>query len=115
MKQLTYTMLFILLFTSLGCSSTRTVQYQEIEKKPLMSDHYLMMSLLNRPITEDQKLMLAFAKVQDEYQQQLSPIFVNAVMIKGEKSAQTSNQTTTSFYSDLIAKDVNAIRMSGPY
>ncbi|MDG1751703.1 MAG: hypothetical protein P8I03_08590 [Thalassotalea sp.] len=115
MKQLTIVMLFILLFTSIGCSSTRTVQYQEIEKKPLMSDHYLMMSLLNRPVTEDQKLMLAFARVQDEYQQQLSPIFVNAVMIKGEKSEKSTNQRSTSFYRNLIAKDANSIRMSGPY
>lgn len=115
MKKLTIVMLFSLLFTSIGCSSTRTVKYQEIEKKPLISDHYLMMSLLNRPVTEDQKLMLAFARVQDEYQQQLSPVFVNAVMIKGEKSEQTPSKRNTYLYSDLIAKDVNAIRMSGPY
>lgn len=115
MKQLTVVMLISLLFTSMGCSSTKTVKYQEIEKRPLISDHYLMMSLLNRPVTEDQKLMLAFARVQDEYQQQLSPVFVNAVMIKGEKSEQSSNQRPTYLYQDLIAKDVNSIRMSGPF
>lgn len=115
MKKLTIVILFSLLFSSIGCSSTRTVKYQEMEKKPLISDHYLMMSLLNRPVTEDQKLMLAFAKVQHDYQQQLSPIFVNAVMIKGEKTEQSPHERPTSFYSNLIAKDINAIRMSGPY
>jgi hypothetical protein len=115
MKILTIVTLIFLLLASIGCSSTRTVQYQEIEKRPLISDHYLMMSLLNRPVTEDQKLMLAFARVQDEYQQQLSPIFVNTVMIQGEKSEQSSNKRSNSVYKNLIAKDVNAIRMSGPY
>ncbi|GAA6206209.1 hypothetical protein [Thalassotalea sp. SU-HH00458] len=115
MKKLTYLILFFVLFTAIGCSSTKTVQYQAIEKKPLISDHYLMMSLLNRPVTEDQKLMLAFAQVQDKYQQQLAPVFVNAVMITGNKAEQPSRQQPTSIYSHLIAEDINAIRMSGPY
>lgn len=115
MKKLTYLTLFFVLLTSIGCSSTKTVKYKHLEKKPLMSDHYLMMSLLNRPVTEDQKLMLAFARVQDEYQQQLTPVFVNAVMITGDKAEQSSHQRPTSIYSSLIAEDINAIRMSGPY
>ena len=49
----------ILIITLLSaCSST---QQTIVEKKPLVSDHYLMLSLLNRPMTQDQQMMLAFA------------------------------------------------------
>ena len=115
MKLLTTLILITFLLTSIGCSSTKTVNIEKIEKRALISDHYLMMSLLNRPVTEDQKLMLAFARVQDEYRQELSPVFVNAVMIKGEKSEHGTNKRSSSIYSSLIAKDINAISMSGPY
>ncbi|MCO4799247.1 MAG: hypothetical protein KC484_08540 [Colwelliaceae bacterium] len=115
MKLFTNLILFILLLNSIGCSSTKTVNINKIEKRALISDHYLMMSLLNRPVTEDQKMMLAFAKVQDEYRQELTPIFVNAVMIKGEKSEKSLENHPMNIYSSLIAKDINAIRMSGPY
>ncbi|MEW6991055.1 hypothetical protein AADZ91_10235 [Colwelliaceae bacterium 6441] len=115
MKPFITLLLFTFLLTAVGCSSTKTVNIQKIEKRALISDHYLMMSLLNRPMTEDQKLMLAFAKTQDEYHQQLSPVFVNTVMIKGDKTADDIPSRTNNIYSSLIAKDINSIRMSGPY
>ncbi len=108
MKLLNIIIVTFLLLTTFACSSTKTVK---IEKKPLVSDHYLMMSLLNRPMTGDQKLMLAFAQQQDEYQQEAMPIFVNAVMITGEKSTRRNQN----IYTDLIAKDINAIRISGTF
>ncbi len=108
MKLLNIIIVTFLLLTTFACSSTKTVK---VEKKPLISDHYLMMSLLNRPMTGDQKLMLAFAQQQDEYQQEAMPIFVNAVMITGEKSTRRNQN----IYTDLIAKDINAIRISGTF
>lgn len=114
MKLINIIVLIILVICS-ACSSTKTVK---IEKKPLISDHYLMMSLLNRPMTGDQKLMLAFAKQQEQYFDNSSPIFVNAVMIKGDKNEQPSQSTHSNnngIYSSLIAQDINAIRVSGPF
>ena len=110
MKFLNIFIIFLLTLTS-ACSSTKTVK---IEKRPLVSDHYLMMSLLNRPMTGDQKLMLAFAKQQALFYQQSSPVFVNAVMIKGDKDEHSIN-ANNGIYSSLIAQDINAIRLSGPY
>ena len=115
MKLLTTLALCIFLITSIGCSSTKTISMKKLEKRPLISDHYLMMSLLNRPMTEDQKLMLAFTKQQNSYFQDISPVFVNAVMIKGEKTNQQQETRTIGIYDSLIAKDINSIRVSGPF
>jgi len=112
MKLLNITAVLLLLLTTVACSSTKTVK---IEKKPLISDHYLMMSLLDRPMTQDQQLMLAFAKQQDTYQQTHMPMFVNAVMIKGERTQDTSSQRSSGIYSSLIANDINSISVTGPY
>jgi len=106
--------LIAVLFVTLlsACSSTSKVV---IEKKPLVSDHYLMLSLLNRPMTADQQMMLAFAQQGENYQ---SPYFVNVVTIKGPKNNSTANQSATTriqhTYSHLIAQDFNSVQISGP-
>jgi len=86
-----------------ACSSTSVVK---IEKKPLISDHHLMMSLLHRPITEDQKMMLAFAQQRERYS---NDIFINAVSIKGPKASDENKNRTQHAYAALIERDVNAV------
>ena len=120
--------IFIILALSLslgllsGCSSTQNIQTMAMKqktskKKPLISDHYLMMTLLDRPIPEDQKIMLAFANYQDNYQQtynQTPDLLVHPIMIKGEYHPQESKKNTHNIYQNLIIKDNNAIRLNGP-
>ena len=102
-------LLFALIFMTLlsGCTTTPEVV---ADKKPLTSDHTLMMSLLNRPITQDQQMMLAFAEQRRQFQ---TPYFVNAVEIKGEKSSDIQAKAPH-IYSRLIAQDFNSVRISGP-
>lgn len=112
MKKLPLILVVILITFLSACSSTSKVA---VEKKPLTSDHQLMLSLLNRPITQDQQMMLAFAKQSDNFQ---NPYFVNAVLIKGEKSSdensKTNNNRVKHSFSQLIAQDFNSVRISGP-
>ena len=91
-----------------ACSSTSKVA---IEKKPLMSDHYLMLSLLKRPVTQDQQMMLAFAEQRNDFQ---NLYFVDAIEIKGQKSEEESVSRASHSYSNLIAQDFNSVRISGP-
>ena len=80
-------------------------------KKSFVSDHHLMMSLLNRPITADQAMMLAFTRQiqkQDE-----SMALVNFVTIRGDKNQDSDHYNQTTSYSTLIAKDINSINISG--
>lgn len=91
-----------------ACSTTPKVA---LEKKPLISDHQLMLSLLNRPMTQDQQMMLAFA-TQREHEQ--NSYFVHSIAIKGEKSSDKSANRATHTYSNLIAQDFNSVRISGP-
>jgi hypothetical protein len=97
--------LLVILFTLLmtACSSKPEV---EIVKKPLLSDHHLMMSLLNRPVTEDQKMMLAFAKQRESYS---SDMFVNAVSIRGPKESDIDTSRVQHVYAALIERDVNSV------
>jgi len=78
-------------------------------KKSFSSDHQLMMSLLNRPMTADQSMMLAFAR------QSLNPSStrVNFVSIRGDKKQQSQRYNQVNEYSALIAKDINAVSISG--
>lgn len=103
--------LIAIIFVSLmsACSSTSQVA---IEKKPLISDHHLMLSLLNRTMTEDQQMMLAFANQRVSYQ---AIYFVNAVDIKGPKNDEhpITNRAKHN-YSGLIAQDFNSVQISGP-
>ncbi len=98
----------ILLCTA--CSSTEP-QVRYIDKKPLVSDHELMMSLLDRPITTDQRIMLAFANYQTEMQHTLdTTTFVRPISITGS----TSSNGIPNYYQTLIANDINAAAIRGP-
>ncbi|OKY25531.1 hypothetical protein BI291_15885 [Thalassotalea sp. PP2-459] len=96
-----------------GCSSTEP-QVRYIDKKPLVSDHELMMSLLDRPITTDQRIMLAFANYQTELQHTLdTTTFVRPISITGTSSSKQSNYIPN-YYQTLIANDINATVIRGP-
>ena len=97
----------------IGCASTSKPQMIKIEKRELISDHYLMMSLLNRPMTKDQQMMIAFADQRNRYQD--NAVFVNAVSIIGEKSTEQANKRPNHSYSTLIARDINSVSVRGPY
>lgn len=90
-----------------ACNSTP--KEVKLVKKPLVSDHYLLMSLVNRPMTADQQMMLAFEKQRESH---YGDVFVNAVNIKGPKS--TDNSTPLNFYDLLINNDMNSITIKGP-
>lgn len=106
MKILSIFVSLIMVLSLTACSSTSE---QTTYKKPLTSDHQLMMSLLNRPIPQDQQMMLAFAQQKTE---QHSPYFVNAISIKGEKTENETADNIPDIYSQLIAQDINAIRIT---
>lgn len=79
-------------------------------KKSNTSDHHLMLSLLNRPMTEDRKMMLAFAKQRARY---LPVQLAQGIQIKGDVK-QDSNGTNELPYTVLIAQDSNAINIIAP-
>ncbi len=106
--KITNLILAVLVFVLLSACNT-TPQQTKLEKKPLISDHHLLMSLLNRPITADQKMMLAFAKQRDYNN---NDIFVNYVNIKGPR--RNNDIYTPTIYTALIANDINSIRLQGP-
>jgi len=84
---------------------------EDTVKKSFSSDHYLMMSLLNRPMTADRRMMLAFT----QQEQNKTSALVNFVSIRGDNK-QENNQNHNSpvnQYSALIAKDINSISISG--
>jgi len=109
MKNLSILIAVLLISLLSACSSTSKVA---IEKKPLISDHHLMLSLLKRNITEDQQMMLAFAEQRASYQ---SIYFVNAVEIKGPKDDEyPATSRVKHSYSSLIAQDFNSVQISGP-
>jgi len=80
-------------------------------KKSMHSDHHLMMSLLNRPMTADQAMMIAFEQERASYSHSYSNY---AVEIKGEKSSDTSNYRANNAYTKLISQDINAVSISAP-
>ena len=81
------------------------------KKKALGSDHQLMMSLLNRSMTTDQAMMLAFAQQRANY----SNAFANyTVEIKGDKSSDEPNNRSEHTYAKLISQDINAVSISAP-
>jgi len=109
MKNLPILIAILLVSLLSACSSTSKVA---IEKKPLISDHHLMLSLLNRTMTEDQQMMLAFADQRASFQ---AIYFVNAVDIKGPKNDEYSITNRAKHnYSNLIAQDFNSVQISGP-
>ncbi|WP_114325179.1 hypothetical protein [Candidatus Colwellia aromaticivorans] len=82
-------------------------------KKPLNSDHQLMMSLLNRPMTADQAMMLAFAQERENYANTFANYANNGVMIKGDKASDNSSNRTIHAYTQQIDQDINAVLISG--
>lgn len=79
-----------------ACSSTDTVR---IDKKPLVSDHQLFVSLLKRPTTADQVMMMQFAAQRtSDYQNSFNEQtpWVDYVMIKGERTKQ-ANESNISY------------------
>lgn len=90
-----------------ACNSTP--KKTELVKKPLISDHYLLMSLLNRPVTADQQMMLAFEKERETI---YGNVFVNAVSIKGPKFIDNSEPQNP--YELFIQNDINAVSIQGP-
>ncbi|MGB1262923.1 MAG: hypothetical protein ACPG52_08445 [Cognaticolwellia sp.] len=78
------------------------------------SDHNLMLSLLKRPQTQDQKMMLAFAQAVNPAPAQHP---YNTIEIKGPKAdnypSNLSSQTQHN-YRNLIARDLNAVWIMGP-
>lgn len=86
-----------------------TAHHQNSVKKVAYSDQELMISLLNRPVPEDQRMMLAFAKRQTNYFPDSS---FNGIQIKGEKSNGDNKPRSTSSYAQVIAQDNNAVVIS---
>ena len=101
--------IIVVIFGLLIAACNSTPKQVKLVKKPLVSDHYLLMSLINRPVTADQQMMLAFAKQREE---NYNNVFVNAVSIKGPKFED--NSAPQYIYSTLIANDINAIAIQGP-
>ena len=81
-------------------------------KKLLHSDHHLMMSLLNRPITADQAMMIAFKQERENYSQSFSNY---GVEIKGGKNSNESNYRAENSYSKFILQDTNAVIIAAPH
>jgi len=78
-------------------------------KKEASSDQQLMLSLLNRPIPEDQKMMLAFAKRQENY---FPDSTIVGVQIKGDSKSENRNTRAISQYAQVIERDINAVSIS---
>tara|TARA_R110000744_G_scaffold96621_1_gene186701 strand:+ start:6017 stop:6370 length:354 start_codon:yes stop_codon:yes gene_type:complete len=116
MKNLSILIAILIVTLLSACNTTPKLV---VAKKPLISDHYLMLSLLNRGMTQDQQMMLAFAAHRASYQ---SPYFVNAVEIRGPKNnayndslkSEYTTKRPTHSYSKLIAQDFNSVQISGP-
>lgn len=103
----------VLALLTTACNTTTN---SVVEKKPLVSDQHLLLSLLNRPMTEDHKIMVAFTntKLQLPENGGFVPL-VSPVMITGPyQSTKNEEASIPNFYSQLIARDSHAIRVQGP-
>lgn len=93
-----------------ACATTQEkFSYSDV-KRPLTSDFELAMSLLNRPLPEDQLFMLAFAKQQTEQWG-----YMNYVSILGNKAESPApnnhNWLTTALDNDINAKFIVAEKL----
>ncbi|KGJ97065.1 hypothetical protein [Colwellia psychrerythraea] len=86
-----------------------TAHHHGSVKRAASSDQQLMISLLNRPLPEDQRMMLAFAKRQDNY---FPDSTITGIRIKGEKSDKVITNRVTSHYAKTIEQDHNAVAIS---
>jgi Tfp pilus assembly protein PilE len=124
MKLLKIIGLILVTFTLFSCSNSankyHASNFERVEfnsanentiKKSFASDYHLMASLLNRPMTADQAMMLAFSKQSQT--QNKTTAFVNFVSIRGDKLLENQSSDKTDQYSTLIANDINAVTISG--
>ena len=112
MNKLTLIAILVVCSQLFACQSTK-VAYTE--KRPVVSDHQLLLTLLNRPVPKDQQMMLAFTRQYHEGLSQLkhySPIVV-PVAITGEKRTVSDKRPEHQF-SYLINQDKNSILINGP-
>jgi len=112
-----YLTLFLLLTIS-GCSTPSAnyaltyydVDNTVIQKKSFNSDQQLLLSLLNRPMTADMKMMTAFTQPQTSNNASL----VNYVSIQGPRGRTehrlTNNQNP---FMKLVYQDSHAIMLKG--
>ncbi|MBL4765601.1 MAG: hypothetical protein JKX67_10055 [Colwellia sp.] len=83
-------------------------------KKSLNSDHQLMISLLNRPMTADQAMMLAFEQERASYANTFANYAHNGITIKGGKASGNSSSRTLHAYALQIFQDMNAVSIHAP-
>ena len=96
-------------FTKKFTHSEFIVYHKDSVKKVAYSDQQLMLSLLNRPMTEDQRMMLTFAKNQERY---LPDSTIVGIQIMGDKRLEQTKARVTSNYAHLIEQDINAVTIS---
>ncbi len=100
-----------------ACSSTSNLTHNSftVEKKPLTTDHQLLLSLLNRPLPEDQLMMMQFASNNALANNRSADNFsVNYVSIRGDRTANMTAVTTPLAYSQLVYQDQNSIAIGAP-
>lgn len=100
--------LFILITVIItsACTTTDEITYSEF-KRPLTNDYALALSLLNRPIPQDQQIMLAF--VEQQTQQYGNFHYVSII---GDKSNSPAPKKTSPLYT-LTYNDTNATSLIG--
>ncbi|WP_019027061.1 hypothetical protein [Colwellia piezophila] len=86
-----------------------TAYHQYSVKTAASSDRQLMLSLLNRPIPEDQRMMLTFAKRQENYFPDSTMV---GIQIKGDKRSDKFPSQNASMYADMINQDNNSVSIS---
>jgi hypothetical protein len=86
-----------------------TVYNKGSVKKSASTDRELMLSLLNRTMPEDQRMMLAFAKRQESY---FPDSIIVGIQIKGDKNEETTKSRVISNYAHIIDQDINAVSIS---
>ncbi len=106
-----FTLLTAMLLIS-ACSSTVDTPVA-IEKKPLISDQQLLLSLLNRPLPQDQLMMMQFAQQREQQTNLFAKATVSYINIRGDKTSDQRPIAPT-IYSQLIYKDANAIMVGAP-
>ncbi len=103
--------LMAILFVS-ACSTTPEPEISQ-HKKPLINDQQLLLSLLNRPLPQDQLMMMQFARQTYNNEGVFPQISVSYVTIRGNKKDDTSSYSSP-IYSQLIYNDQNAIMVGAP-
>ena len=119
-----FSALFTILFISACSSTANTTHYNwtddtistnnvSVEKKSFSSDHQLLLSLLNRPLPEDQLMMMRFARINEINNSGKAYPTVRYISIRGEQSDNNAESPTFA-YSDLIYQDQNSIAIGAP-